>query len=67
VGSAIAFLNAKNEIVSKHMLAGSPKLEGIVATVSDSARGHVTLTMVTDADDPQRASQVLRVRVGLPE
>lgn len=70
VGSAIAFLNAKNEIVAKHMLFGAPKVEGIVATVSadgaNKAPGFVTLTMVTDADDPQRASQVLRVRVELP-
>jgi hypothetical protein len=66
VGSAVALINAKNKVVAKHLLVGSPKVEGIVATVLDSAPGHVQVTMVTDADDPKRASQVLRVWVALP-
>ncbi len=66
VGSAVAFLNAKNEVVARHLLFGAPKVEGIVASVLADAAGFATLTMVTDADDPQRASQVLRARVGLP-
>ncbi len=69
-GSAIAFLNENNEVVSKHVLFGAPKVEGIVASaaadVSYISLSSVTLTMVTDADDPQRASQVLRVSVALP-
>jgi hypothetical protein len=66
VGSAVAFLNASNEVVAKHLLFGAPKVEGIVATRSTSGPGLITITMVTDADDPLRASQVLRAQVALP-
>jgi hypothetical protein len=66
VGSAVAFLNANNEVVAKHLLFGAPKVEGIVATRSTTGPSFITVTMVTDADDPLRASQVLRAQVALP-
>ncbi len=63
VASAIAFLDNDHKVLALHALDGAPKVEGIVATV---AAGRVTLTMVTDADDPMRPSEMLRVTVPIP-
>jgi hypothetical protein len=66
VQSAIAFLNANDDVLAVHSLQGAPKVEGLVATVHDHDADFAMLTMVTDADDPQIPSQVLRVRAALP-
>ncbi len=71
LGSTIAFLDTNNQVIAKYALCGAPKVEGIVATVdadfANNGPSFVTVTMVTDADAPERASQVLRVRVELPQ
>jgi hypothetical protein len=55
-GSALALLNAQGDVLALHQLQGSPKVEGIsLWTQGDTTR----LLMVTDADDPLQASQLL--------
>ncbi len=57
-GSALALLNAKGHLLALHPLEGSPKVEGITLwRQGDQQR----LLMVTDADDPEKASQLLSV------
>ncbi len=55
-GSALALLDAQGKVLAAHPLQGSPKVEGI----SLWTEGNTTrLLMVTDADDPSQASQLL--------
>ncbi len=57
-GSALALLNAKGHLLALHPLEGSPKVEGIALWQKG---GLQRLLMVTDADDPEKASQLLSV------
>ncbi len=55
-GSALALFDAQGDLLALHALEGSPKVEGISVWTD----GHTQrLLMVTDADDPQLASQLL--------
>jgi hypothetical protein len=62
IASAIGIVNASNQVVQLHHLQGAPKVEGISAQVVGS---QLSLTMVTDADDPDQASQLLQVKIQL--
>lgn len=55
-GSALAVLNAKGQVLSLRLLEGAPKVEGI-AWIEQTGE----VLMVTDADDPELASQLLSV------
>lgn len=55
-GSAIGWVDADGRLRRMQPIAGSPKVEGIAL----AADGH--LLMVTDADDPAIASQLLALR-----
>lgn len=62
IASAIAVLNPQGKVLQLHRLHGAPKVEGISA----EATGHqVNLLMVTDADDPAVASQLLSVMLSI--
>ena len=60
VASALGIVNARNQVVQLHRLQGSPKVEGISGLVSHN---QLTLTLVTDPDDPATASQLLQVKL----
>ncbi len=55
-GSALALLNSKGELQALHLLQGAPKVEGIALYGQGD---HPRVLMVTDADDPHSASQLL--------
>ncbi len=63
-GSAVVLLNAANQVLANYPLAGSPKVEGIAASVQGQ---NIVLKMVTDADDPNQPSQLLEVCIALPK
>jgi hypothetical protein len=57
-GSVVGVVEADGSLRQVHRLSGNPKVEGIAV----QALGHgLVLTLVTDADDPAKASQLLRV------
>jgi hypothetical protein len=58
VASALVWLNAQAKVLRIELLEGAPKVEGICLIRSDAA-DHVL--MVTDADDPEQASALLRL------
>jgi hypothetical protein len=59
-GSAVGIVSANGQLRALWRLEGAPKVEGIaVATVGDA----IVINLVTDADDPTIASQLLRVRL----
>lgn len=60
VASVIGMANADGRVLHMHRLKGAPKVEGISV---QTTRQELVVTMVTDADDPARASQLLRVRL----
>jgi hypothetical protein len=60
VGSAIGIVGANGQVLDLHALKAAPKVEGITAVVHGDT---LTLTMVTDADDPEIASQLLSVQL----
>ena len=60
VGSAIGLLSVAGEVQWMRPLAGSPKVEGIA--VNETATG-IEVCLVTDADDPLQASQLLRLQL----
>ncbi len=60
-GSALVLLSAKGELLALHPLQGSPKVEGIALCDSGQQGEPLSVLMVTDADDPSKASQLLRV------
>lgn len=62
VASAVGVMGARGRLRQLHFLQGAPKVEGLSARVVGST---LTLTMVTDADDPQIASQLLTLDVPL--
>lgn len=55
VASAIGWVGADGELLRMAALKGAPKVEGIALD------GETRLLMVTDADDPERASRLLAV------
>jgi len=61
-GSAVGTVDANGRLRCLCPLAGAPKVEGVAVS---AAQGGLLLTLVTDADDPHRASQLLEVL--LPE
>jgi hypothetical protein len=60
LASAIALIDNAHQVVAQYELAGAPKVEGLVATVS---AGRVSFVMVTDSDNPAVASQMLTASV----
>ena len=59
-GSVVGVVNARGERVATHRLEPKAKVEGIAVQVDDAG---MLLCMVTDADDPARASQLLTARL----
>lgn len=57
-GSAIGWVNTDGELLRLEPIAGAPKVEGIALD------GVSRLLLVTDSDDPARASQLLAVGLG---
>lgn len=57
-GSALALLNTQGELLALYPLDGAPKVEGISLRPEGLA---LRLLLVTDADDPLQASQLLCV------
>jgi hypothetical protein len=64
VGASIGMVDANGTLRSMRALAPSFKVEGIAAHLEGDA---LTLTMVTDADDPAIASQLLSAQWSLIE
>ena len=60
VGSAVGAVGPDGQVRQLHPLQGSPKVEGIAVQEWGDER---ILTLVTDADDPATASQVLQVTI----
>lgn len=60
VGSAIGIVGPDGQLQQLHMLEGAPKVEGIAVQFD---AGDWVFTLVTDADNPTVASQLLQVRV----
>jgi hypothetical protein len=56
-GAAVAIITAEGAVAGCLPLADPLKVEGILATATE---GGVGLTMVTDADDPDRPAKLLR-------
>lgn len=59
-GSAVGVVAPDGSVRQVHRLQGAPKVEGIA--LQGQGREQV-LTLVTDADDPDQASQLLQVRL----
>jgi hypothetical protein len=64
VASAIAVMDADGQLSALHRLHGSPKVEGVALLPATAASKSLVLIMVTDADDPTKPSQLLKVSVG---
>jgi hypothetical protein len=62
LGSMVGVMSAQGELLARHPLAYNEKVEGIAVRVW---RGLADLCLVTDADDPRIASQLLRARFRL--
>jgi hypothetical protein len=60
LASAVGIVNHRNEVVQLRQLQGAPKVEGIEGYISGN---QLTLTLVTDADDPAIPSQLLQVKL----
>ena len=72
LASTVGLINARGELVQQYRLQGAPKVEGIAVITtndqgSDEAGNALELLLVTDADDPDIAAQLLRVIYPLPE
>lgn len=63
-GSVVGVATLKGKVLCQHALEGAAKIEGISVRIKDD-RVHALL--VTDADDPHIASQLLSVDFSLPE
>jgi hypothetical protein len=61
VGSVVGVMSAQGEVLARHAMPNDEKIEGIDARLQ---RGGIEFCLVTDADDPRIASQLLRGRVG---
>ena len=59
-GSVVGVVNARGELVATHRLDPPIKVEGIAVQVDAAG---MLLCMVTDADDPAQASQLLTARL----
>ena len=59
-GSVVGVVGSDGQVIQVHQLQGAPKVEGLAVKVSGS---ELVLTLVTDADDPDIAAQLLRVRM----
>lgn len=59
-GSAVGLVGPDGKLRRLELLHGAPKVEGIAVQVDGS---ELVLTLVTDADDPAIASQLLEVRL----
>ncbi len=62
LGSALAIVDPRGNVLQLRMIDGAPKVEGISA---DVLNGKLNVLMVTDADDPAVASELLSVVLGL--
>ncbi len=63
-GSAVGVVNADGTLRALWRLDGAPKVEGIAVALPTHAAGDdIVINLVTDADDPAIASQLLRVRL----
>jgi hypothetical protein len=60
IASALGIVNASNQVVQLHPLHGAPKVEGIAGHISGN---QLVSTLVTDANDPDVASQLLQVEL----
>jgi hypothetical protein len=60
VASAIGIVLPDGQVRQMHLLHGAPKVEGI-AVLPDGSDW--VITMVTDPDDPQKAAQLLQLRL----
>lgn len=62
VASVVGIVDTKNHISHMQRLHGNPKVEGIAVEPGCDVRGtELQLLLVTDADDPDVASQLLKV------
>ena len=59
-GSVVGVVASDGQVIQVHQLRGAPKVEGLAVKVAGS---ELALTLVTDADDPDIAAQLLRVRM----
>lgn len=59
-GSVVGVVDARGELVVSHRLGGRVKVEGVAVRVDDTG---MSLCLVTDADDPAQASQLLLARL----
>jgi hypothetical protein len=67
MASIIGIVKPDGELAYQYRLQGDPKVEGIAVANHDVPSGSgLQLLLVTDADDPQIASQLLRVVLPLP-
>ncbi len=64
MASIIGLVNAHGVLERQYRLQGDPKVEGIA--VVDTEGNKLQVLLVTDADDPKIASQLLRVIMPLP-
>lgn len=62
LASFIGVMDQHNQLSALHRLRGEPKVEGIA--LAASTKGHKpSLWMVTDADDPKQAAQLLKLEL----
>jgi hypothetical protein len=61
--SAVGIATLEGQVLTEVRLAGAPKVEGLTARVVGD---QVVLTLVTDADNPEIASQLLSVTIPMP-
>jgi hypothetical protein len=67
LASIIGIVNADGALAHQYRLQGNPKVEGIAVVKTDAGTdADIGLLLVTDADDPKIASQLLRVVLSLP-
>ena len=59
-GSVVGVVAADGQVIQVQGLSGAPKVEGLAVQVAGS---NLALTLVTDADDPAVAAQLLRVKM----
>ena len=63
-GSAVGVVGADGKLRALWRLVGAPKVEGIaMAPPADATGDGIVINLVTDADDPAIASQLLRVQL----
>ena len=58
IASVVGVISADGTVLQSHRLKGAPKVEGISAVINCSG---ISLTMVTDDDNPTAPSRLLRV------